>query len=73
MTPGTISQWLRHAREGGFEALRRRSAKVPPPKLTAEQLAQLPNLALTGNRSLQLSRPGLDDQARDGVIRLILM
>lgn len=48
VTPGAVSQWLRRAREGGVEALRRHPAKGPTPKLTAEQLAQLPNLLAPG-------------------------
>lgn len=48
VTPGAVSQWLRRAREGGVEALRRHPAKGPTPKLTAEQLAQLPSLLESG-------------------------
>ena len=48
MTPGAVSQWLRRAREGGLEALRRHPAKGPPTKLTAEQFAQLPSLLAPG-------------------------
>ena len=48
VTPGAVSQWLRRAREGGVEALRRHPAKGPTPKLTAEQLAQLPSLLGSG-------------------------
>jgi transposase len=44
VTPGAVSQWLKRAREKGVEALRRRPAPGPTPKLTAEQLAQLPDL-----------------------------
>jgi len=44
VTPGAVSQWLKRAREGGVEALRRRPAPGPTPKLSAEQLAQLPDL-----------------------------
>lgn len=48
VTKGAVSQWLRRAREGGVEALRRPPAKGPTPKLTAEQLAQLPDLLAPG-------------------------
>jgi len=44
VTPGAVSQWLKRAREGGVGALRRRPAPGPTPKLTAEQLAQIPDL-----------------------------
>ncbi len=48
VTKGAVSQWVRRAREGGVEALRRHPPKGPPPKLTAEQLAQLPSLLAPG-------------------------
>jgi transposase len=51
VTPGAISQWVRRAREGGIEALRRHPAKGPPPKLTTEQLAQLPRLLAPGSEA----------------------
>ncbi len=48
VTPGAVSQWLRRAREGGVEALRRHPAKGPTPKLTPEQFSQLPRLVAPG-------------------------
>jgi transposase len=48
VTPGAVSQWMRRAREGGVEALRRRVAPGSPPKLTTEQRAQLPLLLAQG-------------------------
>ena len=48
VTPGAVSQWMRRAREGGVEALRRRVAPGSPPKLTDEQRAQLPLLLARG-------------------------
>jgi len=48
VTPGAVSQWLRRAREGGAEALRRHPAPGPTSKLTAEQMAQLPRLLESG-------------------------
>jgi transposase len=48
VTPGAVSQWMRRAREGGVEALRRRVAPGSPPKLTAEQRGQLPLLLAHG-------------------------
>jgi transposase len=44
VTPGAVSQWLKRAREAGVDALRRHPAPGPRPKLTAEQLAQVPAL-----------------------------
>src|SRR5215475_10568370 len=48
VTKGAVSQWMRRAREGGVEALRRHLPTGPTPKLTAEQLAQLPGLLAPG-------------------------
>jgi transposase len=48
VTPGAVSQWMRRAREGGVEALRRHPAKGPTPKLTPEQFSQLPSLVAPG-------------------------
>jgi transposase len=48
VTKGAVSQWMRRAREGGVEALRRHPPRGPTPKLTAEQLAHLPGLLAPG-------------------------
>ena len=48
VTPGAVSQWMRRAREGGVEALRRRVAPGPPPKLTDEQRDERPQLLAQG-------------------------
>src|SRR5918998_1902051 len=48
VTPGAVSQWLSRARQGGVEALRRRPAPGPAPKLSAEQRAQVPALLARG-------------------------
>jgi len=48
VTAGAVSQWMRRAREGGVEALRRRVAPGPTPKLTDEQRAALPGLLARG-------------------------
>src|SRR3712207_374577 len=45
---GAVSQWLKAARTGGRAALRRRPWGRKPPKLTAEQRAQLPTLLARG-------------------------
>src|SRR5215831_2396756 len=45
VTSGAVSQWLKRARvEGVEEGLRAHPAPGPAPKLTPEQLAQLPAL-----------------------------
>jgi len=48
VTPGAVSQWLKRAREEGVESLRRRVGSGPPPRLSAEQRAQLPQLLAQG-------------------------
>lgn len=48
VTPGAVSQWLKKAREGGAAALRVRIPPGAPPKLTAEQRAELPRLLAHG-------------------------
>jgi transposase len=48
VTPGAVSQWLKRARREGVEALRRHPAPGPAPRLTAEQLAQVPILLARG-------------------------
>ena len=48
VTAGAVSQWMRRGREGGVEALKRRIAPGPTPKLTDEQRAQVPVLLAQG-------------------------
>ena len=48
VTPGAVSQWLKRARTDGVEALRRHPAPGPTPKLTTDQLAQIPALLERG-------------------------
>ena len=48
MTAGAVSQWMRRGREGGVDALKRRIAPGPTPKLTDEQRAQVPVLLAQG-------------------------
>ena len=48
VTPGAVSQWLKQAREQGVEALRRHPAPGRQPRLTPEQIAQLPALLAPG-------------------------
>src|SRR5215217_4210381 len=48
VSKGAVSQWLKRAREGGVEALYSRPPSGPTPRLTAEQLAQLPSLLARG-------------------------
>src|SRR3954452_9989398 len=48
VTAGAVSQWMRRGREGGVEALERRIAPGPTPKLTIEQRAELPVLLARG-------------------------
>ena len=48
VTRGAVSQWLKRARDGGREALRRRAAPGATPKLTAAQRERLPELLAKG-------------------------
>src|SRR3954453_19200129 len=48
VTAGAVSQWMRRGREGGVDALKRRIAPGPTPKLTDEQRAQVPVLLARG-------------------------
>src|SRR3954462_2836631 len=44
VTAGEVSQWMRRGREGGVDALKRRIAPGPTPKLTDEQRGLVPVL-----------------------------
>ena len=48
VSASAVNGWLKRARAAGVEALRRRPAPGPRPKLTAERLAQLPGLLAKG-------------------------
>ncbi len=48
VTEGAVSQWLKRARDGGREALRRRTAPGATSKLTAAQREELPKLLAKG-------------------------
>ena len=51
VTEGAVSQWLKRARAGGAEALRRRTSPGAPPKLRPEQRAEVPALLAFGAES----------------------
>src|SRR5260370_32858475 len=48
VSAGAVSKWLKRGREGGREALRRHAAPGAASKLSAEQLAKLPELLARG-------------------------
>lgn len=48
VTPGAVSQWMRRARAGGKETLRRRPAPGRKPRLSAAQREKLPALLAKG-------------------------
>ncbi|MGZ3668207.1 MAG: IS630 family transposase [Ktedonobacterales bacterium] len=48
VTPGAVSQWLKRGREQGVDGLRRHPAPGRQPRLSAEQIAQLPALVERG-------------------------
>ncbi len=63
VTEGAVSHWLKRAREQGVEGLRRPPAPGPQPRLTPEQLAQLPALprpAGVRSGSVRLPWAGVD-------------
>ena len=51
VSAAAVSGWLKRARTGGAEALRRHPAPGPTPKLTAAQRAHLPALLAKGAES----------------------
>jgi transposase len=54
VSPGAVSQWLKRARtEGGPEALRRRPAPGPRPRLSAAQRAELLAILQRGAEAYQ--------------------
>jgi transposase len=48
VSEGAVSQWMKRAREAGPDALRRRPSPGAPRRLTAEDLARLPELLHRG-------------------------
>lgn len=48
VSEGAVSQWLTKAREEGVEGLHKRKGGGPKPRLTSEQLAELPKLLSQG-------------------------
>lgn len=48
VSKGAVSQWLKAAQEGGPEALRRRKAGGPKPRLSEGQVNQLPQVLQPG-------------------------
>lgn len=51
VSEGAVSQWMKRGREGGEEALKAHPSKGAQPRLTDEQLAQLPSLLAKGPES----------------------
>jgi transposase len=48
VSKGAVSQWMKRARQGGVEALKRRPAPGAPPRLSEEQRAEVPKLLERG-------------------------
>jgi transposase len=67
VSKGAVSQWLKRARKEGIEALRRHLASGRPPKLSAEERAQLPGVLAQGAEAFgfrgQVWARGRGDQA----------
>jgi transposase len=51
VTEGAVSQWMKRAREGGTEGLRKRTPPGAPPRLSEHQRAQLPELLARGAKA----------------------
>ena len=51
VTEGAVSQWMRRAREGGEDALGYQAAPGADSKLSAEQLARLPDILARGGEA----------------------
>jgi transposase len=70
VTPGAVSQWLKRARAEGVEdGLRRHPAAGPTPKLSPQQLAQLPALLDRGAEAYGLRGQGWTCKRVGEVIR----
>ncbi len=48
VTQGAVSQWMKRAREGGVEGLRKRTSPGAPPRLSENQRVQLKELLAQG-------------------------
>jgi len=48
VSKGAVSQWMKRARQGGIQALRKRTAPGAPPRLNEQQRAHLKGLLLRG-------------------------
>src|SRR5215212_4449889 len=48
VSKGAVSQWMKRARQGGVQALKRRPAPGAPPRLSEEQRARVPELLQLG-------------------------
>ena len=48
VSKGAVSQWMKRARQGGVQALKRRPAPGAPPRLSEEQRARVPELLELG-------------------------
>jgi transposase len=56
VSKGAVSQWMKRARQGGVQALKRRPAPGAPPRLSEEQRARVPELL--GRGALRLTAFG---------------
>lgn len=62
VTPGAVSQWLKRARDRGIDGLRSLAPSGPPPRLSAEQLATIPDLLRGGARAFGFPDDGWTNQ-----------
>src|SRR5215207_7152856 len=48
VSKGAVSQWMKRARQGGVQALKRQAAPGAPPRLSEEQRARVPEILERG-------------------------
>jgi transposase len=48
VTEGAVSQWMKRAREGGMEALKKRTSPGAPSRLSKQQRRRVPELLARG-------------------------
>ena len=60
VSKGAVSQWMKRARQGGVEALKRQPAPGASPRLSEEQRTKLPELLEAGSQGSRFSGRSVD-------------